>query len=57
MNSTSTPIAAGPAREMAATRSAVTLRGHGHCPRVSSERSSMSTMTAGAELRTRGISL
>ena len=54
VKSMSTPIAAGPAAAIARSRSAVNVRGHGHWPRASSERSSISTMTAGALSRARG---
>jgi hypothetical protein len=41
---------------MALISSATSVRGHGHWPFRSSERSSISTITAGAPTRLRGIS-
>ena len=55
-NSRSTPIAAGFAAAMPPINSATTVRGHGHWPLRSSAAASISTMTAGALERLRGMS-
>ena len=53
-SSMSRPIEAGPAAAMRASSSAIWVRGQGHWPRSARVRSSISTMVAGALLRSRG---
>ena len=53
-NTTSKPIATAPICVTRVTRSATTVRGHGHWPRLLRLSSSMSTMTTGRAVAARG---
>jgi hypothetical protein len=54
-NSTSKPIAIAPSPCALATSSAMIVRGHGHCPIAAMLASSMSMMTTGFWVGTRGL--
>ena len=53
-NTASKPMAAAPSAVRRVTRSATTVRGHGHCPISLRLASSMSTMTTGRAVCSRG---